>query len=489
MAQHDGIIANATGAAVRSDINNALAAILSNSSGSTEPSTTYAFQWWYDTTNNLLKLRNSANTAWITLPFDPVNGGSQHGDNVKATFGASDDLQIYHDGSNSYIQDAGTGNLLIRGANVEITTAIGTKYFEGAANIAKLYHTGNQKLATTSTGIDVTGTVTADKAAVYSGVLSEQSQIRFGYSSDYHWSVGRENATTGDLFIESSTTGTDTTRLKVGNGGDISFYEDTGTTAKFFWDASAESLGIGTTSPTYKLTTSASDYTNGLACYNTNAAQPVVFRQNDDGTCQISNFDNAPMTFVTNAVERMRIDSIGNLLVGRTSNYGGAFVQIGESASGNTKPRLYIVGYRNSSFYGEGIKFLAGSDIDAVACNFHNSSGTAVGSIITSASATSYNTSSDYRLKTDVQPMTGATERLKALKPVNFEWISSGERVDGFLAHEAQEVVPEAVTGTKDAVDAEGNPEYQGIDQSKLVPLLVATIQELEARITQLENS
>ena len=146
---------------------------------------------------------------------------------------------------------------------------------------------------------------------------------------------------------------------------------------------------------------------------------------------------------------------------------------------------------------------------------FHTSAGGTgqIGSITVSTSSTSYNTSSDYRLKEDVQPMSGATDRLKELKPVNFAWKADGSRVDGFLAHEAQEVVPESVTGSKDAMqteeyevtpavtDEEGNvtteavmgerevPDYQGIDQSKLVPLLVATIQELEARITQLENN
>jgi hypothetical protein len=119
---------------------------------------------------------------------------------------------------------------------------------------------------------------------------------------------------------------------------------------------------------------------------------------------------------------------------------------------------------------------------------------TIAGSITTTGSATSFNTSSDYRLKTDAQPMVDASARVQALNPVNFEWISSGERVDGFLAHEAQEVVPEAVHGTKDALDEEGNPEYQGIDQSKLVPLLTKALQEaltkieaLEVRITALE--
>jgi hypothetical protein len=116
--------------------------------------------------------------------------------------------------------------------------------------------------------------------------------------------------------------------------------------------------------------------------------------------------------------------------------------------------------------------------------------GLGVGSIANNGgSAVSYNTSSDYRLKTDVHAMTGATDRLKQLNPVNFEWLSDNTRTDGFLAHEAQDVVPECVTGAKDAVDADGNPVYQGIDQSKLVPLLVKTIQELEARITALEGA
>ena len=137
---------------------------------------------------------------------------------------------------------------------------------------------------------------------------------------------------------------------------------------------------------------------------------------------------------------------------------------------------------------------------------FENNSGTAVGTITVSTSATAYNTSSDYRLKTDVQPMTGAADRVKLLKPCNFEWIVDGTRVDGFIAHEAQEVVPESVTGTKDAMrdeeyevtaatDTEAAvmgtrsvPDMQGIDQSKLVPLLTATIQELIARIEALEN-
>jgi hypothetical protein len=139
---------------------------------------------------------------------------------------------------------------------------------------------------------------------------------------------------------------------------------------------------------------------------------------------------------------------------------------------------------------------------------------TDVGSIDITTSATSYNTSSDYRLKENVVAMSGATERLKQLAPKRFNFIADADTtVDGFLAHEVQAVVPEAITGAKDAMrdeeyevtpavlDDDGNvvteavmgtrsvPDYQGIDQSKLVPLLVATIQELEARIAALESN
>ena len=116
-------------------------------------------------------------------------------------------------------------------------------------------------------------------------------------------------------------------------------------------------------------------------------------------------------------------------------------------------------------------------------------SGVVHGSISGTATTTSYNTSSDYRLKEDLQPVTNALARLDQLKVWNFAWKLDGSRTDGFIAHEVAPVVPGAVHGEKDAVDDEGNPVYQGIDQSKLVPLLVAAVQELRARVAQLEGS
>jgi hypothetical protein len=115
-------------------------------------------------------------------------------------------------------------------------------------------------------------------------------------------------------------------------------------------------------------------------------------------------------------------------------------------------------------------------------------SGTQVGHISVTSSQTTYATSSDYRLKENVAPVVGAIERFKSLNPLRFNFIQEPNIVvDGFLAHEVQAVVPEAVTGEKDEVDESGAPVMQGIDQSKLVPLLTAALQAALTKVEQLE--
>jgi hypothetical protein len=118
---------------------------------------------------------------------------------------------------------------------------------------------------------------------------------------------------------------------------------------------------------------------------------------------------------------------------------------------------------------------------------FRNPNGV-VGSIATSGSATSYNTSSDYRLKNAVEPMIGALAKVIALKPCTYKWKVDGADGEGFIAHELAEVVPNCVTGEKDAVDADGNPVYQGIDTSFLVATLTAAIQEQQALIVSMRE-
>ena len=128
---------------------------------------------------------------------------------------------------------------------------------------------------------------------------------------------------------------------------------------------------------------------------------------------------------------------------------------------------------------------------------FRHNGATTQGSIVITTNSTAYNISSDYRLKENVTPITDALSRVNQLKPSRFNFISESDRtVDGFLAHEVKNIIPEAISGEKDAVNEDGTPDYQGIDQSKIVPLLTAAIQEqqtlintLTARIDTLENN
>lgn len=138
--------------------------------------------------------------------------------------------------------------------------------------------------------------------------------------------------------------------------------------------------------------------------------------------------------------------------------------------------------------YGYGAVFNRSASYDNIACQFRYQ-GSAKGSISINTTSTSFNTSSDYRLKENIVDITTAIDRINLLNPVRFNFIENpDETVDGFIAHEVADVIPEAVTGEKDAVDPEGNPVYQGIDQAKIVPLLTAALQEALAKIESLEQ-
>ena len=199
------------------------------------------------------------------------------------------------------------------------------------------------------------------------------------------------------------------------------------------------------------------------------------------------------LILATNGVERMRINSSGT-------------ITIDSGAAGNTGIDSCDLQVAVNSTAGLGIRRLGNGE----AIRFVHTS-TDVGSIDFTTSATAYNTSSDYRLKELDVPMEGSIDRLKLLRPINFAWKVDGSRTDGFLAHEAQSVIPECVTGIKDAMKDEeyevtpavmdgetvvteavmgthSVPDYQGIDQSKIVPLLVAALQEAIARIEVLET-
>lgn len=244
-------------------------------------------------------------------------------------------------------------------------------------------------------------------------------------------------------------------------------------------------LGIGTSSPAFKLDLSTSF--DGRARQWLAATSFVGNNSNGTGfqlRMPSGTTDGIVFSNGGNSAEWARIDSSGNLLVGTTSagTYGGipAALDVVRTAAsqGAASFKNFTAGTQTVSIWNatdSGTRyFIEFSDGSARATR---------GSITSNGTTTSYNTSSDYRLKTDVQPMTGALTKVAALKPCTYKWNANGSDGEGFIAHELAEVVPDAVTGAKDAVDADGKPVYQGIDTSFLVATVVAALQELKAEL------
>jgi hypothetical protein len=291
-------------------------------------------------------------------------------------------------------------------------------------------------------------------------------------------------------------------------GGRLAFYDQTSNAARMVID-NAGNVGIGTSSPVNKLDVTGAAGTNGDArslisvvdstAFALGVGGGITFRAkyntagsyfdagNIKGIKENATDGNSAsaLAFSTQAnggspTERMRISSAGDLSVGTANSAPG-------NGSGNN-----VAGFAANS---NGTTWASRSGFEALSVNRVDttggvlraaSAGTQVGGISVTSSATAFNTSSDYRLKQDIAPMTGALIKVAALKPVTYKWKRDGSDGEGFIAHELAEVCPQAVTGDKDAVDADGNPVHQGIDTSFLVATLTAAIQEQQALITSL---
>ena len=232
-------------------------------------------------------------------------------------------------------------------------------------------------------------------------------------------------------------------------------------------------VGMGTTNPATKLHVSGGDI-------RIDDTERIEFgaggvRINNDAAGRM--YLNAPLAYYWQAGSgyRMVLLNSGNLGIGTTSP--GSLLEVKGSTNSTTSNLLRLVREVDSSQPHKVAAFYSGVNER--------------GSITVNSFATAYNTSSDYRLKENIKSIDNSVDRLMSLNPCSFNFKSTDKNklvIDGFIAHEAQEVVPEAVTGLKDAIDKNGDPIYQSIDQSKLIPLLTAALQEAIERIKALEN-
>jgi len=286
---------------------------------------------------------------------------------------------------------------------------------------------------------------------------------------------------TGNALVVEDSANPDSTPFVVTNDGKVGI----GCSPSVKLQSSIASSGVSGVASTAAGLFENSGNADVVIAAGTSSKSRIAFGDSGDwivGRIDYDHSDNSMRFGTAGLADRMRIDSSGNLLVGITSTLNSNKFLV---TSTN-----FVAGFNVTNGTGEAVRFY--------------SNGTGVGTISVTGSSTSYNTSSDYRLKENITEITDGITRVKQLNPSRFNFISDPDKiVDGFIAHEVQDIVPEAVSGEKDAVNEDGSIDPQGIDQSKLVPLLTAALQEaialiesqqsqidaLTARIEALENT
>ena len=310
------------------------------------------------------------------------------------------------------------------------------------------------------------------------GTISCSSNVGVGYDSLQALTTGNNNTALGDHALFYNTTASNNTAVGYQAG-----YSNT--------------LGIGGASFGYQ-----ASYGNVNSSYQTAIGYRALYAWNNTGADSYNtaigyNSGSALTTGVKNTILGAYTGNQGGLDIRTANNYivlsdgdgnpRGIFDSSGYFYVGCTsQPSATVRGFSIGNGSGNTVSSAGAVSTAYNHLMFYNTNGN-VGTIQSSGSSTAYVTSSDYRLKHDITPMQNALAKVAQLKPVTYKWNADDSDGQGFIAHELQAVIPEAVTGEKDAVDAEGNPVYQGIDPSKIVATLTAAIQEQQAIIESLQ--
>jgi hypothetical protein len=380
-----------------------------------------------------------------------------------------------------YYFNTGGGNKLtiLNGGNV----GIGTTGPSGKLEVRQSANNGNTG-AFTNTHVKLTASATADNTG-FVGITAATST-----SDNYGYSFGAQRTSGG-----------------VGNFK-INYHNNSAAGLNRFIIDQNGNVGIGTTSPAEKLSIAGGNLLISLYVGGKTDSSQDGLRMSIDnaGNGYIDHRGSGNLNFradnVAGAATRMVITSGGNVGIGTTSpseklhvvgnikTSGQVIVGPNTQSGSNQAAASFIT--ENDVTIGGAINWW--SEVQNGSFGTYNHAvfyhgATQAGSIRRTGNSTvSYNTSSDYRLKENVIEIADGIERVKQLKPSKFNFIGEERIVDGFLAHEVQNVVPESISGEKDEVDAEGNPIYQAIDQSKIVPLLAAALKEAIIKIENLET-
>jgi len=348
----------------------------------------------------------------------------------------------------------------------------------GTATLASATITGDLTVDTSTLKVDSTNdnVIVGATSAIGGGRFSVQADLSAKQAICAKNSAASYSATSNFIRFTNSTDSTvggithpAVTSLGVWGVSDIQFLlSGAGSTAMTL---NSTGLGVGLAATAAKLEIGGGDGTQFYIRSTGTVSARIRGFTNSTEAGLIAFLNGGGIAFDVSG-ERARIDTSGNLLVGTTTTSGNA----GGLKLSNVAGNLGQITFSNNS----------GSS-DYVARFNWGSTPTLVGNITVSSGGTAFNTTSDYRLKESVQPLLGGLARVNALKPSVYKWKTDGSNGEGFLAHELAEVVPAAVTGDKDAVNEDGSIKPQGVDLSKVVPILVAAIKELTARVQTLE--
>jgi hypothetical protein len=325
------------------------------------------------------------------------------------------------------------------------------------------------------TGSPVAKFEIASPANTYIGSPSITLTDTSGDANSNRWIVGNIATDYGSFNIASAPSPTSTTftpRLTISRSGNVGI----GTTSPNIYNLSnAAHLTLSTSTANYAVITAAGSAGNG---------GEIDFGNQTIRHAAIASLNGSNLGFYTNGTnsgtgvtERMRLTPEGYLLVGPDTIPGAGSTTIGSSLGGagfiTAQRAAATVGFFGRNNDGELFAFYRGA--------------TQVGNISVTSVLTTYNTTSDYRLKEDLQEFNGL-EKVQAIKVYDYKWKSQESRMNGVLAHELAEVLPYAVQGEKDEQDEEGNDKMQSVDYSKIVPILIKAIQEQQEQIDSLKN-